>query len=295
MCTRTKYRLVGCCVLVAAALTVTPAAQHNTAKSNWTIKINETRGPVRAVSILASVTTATTEILAGPTNGSDNGYLMFTRLPAGAHGPAMSTLPDDHLMLVLEGKLSVQIGTDKFVVEKNQAASIPRDVPHEIWNDGPEPEAHFDVIAPGSSRDLKSMFKAAQPRKIENAAQFIRTTRVPPQSDMKSGLNGAIFAERKLGYNEQLRIDSTLPGSGGPKPHIHKFEQVYFSVEGETTLTYGLLTYPLPKYSVGIIQPGAVHTNNNRTSAVERHVTVLLPEPLDRSEPLDVEVELKTS
>lgn len=288
---RTKTPAAGCFLLVTA-LAVTLSAQNHTA-NNWTIKINETRGPVRAVSIMPQVTSATTEILAGPANGSDNAYLMFTRLPAGRRGPAMSVLSDDHLMLVLEGRLNIQIGTDKFVVEKNQAASIPPDVPHEIWNEGPEPEAHFDVIAPGSARDLKSMFKAAQPRKIENAARFIRTTKVPMQSDMKPGLNGAMFAERRLGYNEQLRIDSTLPGQGGPKPHIHKFEQVYFSIEGETTLTYGLLTYPLPKYSIGVIQPGAVHTNTNRTSAVERHVTVLLPEPMDRSEPFDIEVELK--
>ena len=289
---RTTLLVAGCFGAVAT-LAVTPAAQDRTARNNWTIRINETRGPVRAVSIMPSVTTATTEILAGPTNGSDNAYLMFTRLPAGARGPAMSTLPDDHLMLVLEGKLNIRIGTDRFVVERNQAAAVPRLVPHEVWNEGPEPEAHFEVIAPGSSRDLKAMFTSAEPRKVENAAQYIRTTNVPVQSAMKPGLNGATFAERKLGYNEQLRIDSTLPGQGGPKPHVHKFEQVYFSIEGETTLMYGLFTYPLPKYSVAVIQPGAVHTNNNKTSAVERHITVLLPEPIDRSEPLDIEVELK--
>ena len=44
---------------------------------------------------------------------------------------------------------------------------------------------------------------------------------------------------------------------------------MYFSIEGETTLMYGLLSYPLPKYSVAVIQPGAVHTNSNKTSAVE--------------------------
>jgi mannose-6-phosphate isomerase-like protein (cupin superfamily) len=284
--------IIGCGLLISG-VTATPAAQNKAGKNGWTIKINETRGPVRAVSIGPSVMSPTTEILAGPANGSDNGYLMFTRLPAGGRGPAMSVLPDDHMLLVFEGRLSVQIGTDRFVVEKNQAAAIPPDVPHEFWNDGPEPEAHFEVIAPGSSRDLMSMFKPAQPRKVENAARFIRTATVPAAADLKSGLNPARFADRKLGYNEQLRIDSTLAGQGGPKPHIHKFEQVYFSVEGETTLTYGLVTYPLPKYSVAIIQPGAVHTNNNRTAAVERHVTVLLPEPVDPSEPLDIEVELK--
>src|SRR2546426_4016011 len=143
---RTTFLIAGC-VGAIATLAVTLAAQNGTAKSTWSVRINETRGPLRAVTIMPSVTTATTEILAGPTNGSDNAYLMFTRLPAGARGPALSILPDDHLMLVLEGTLNIQIGTDKFVVEKNQAASIPRLVPHEIWNDGPEPEAHFvDVI-----------------------------------------------------------------------------------------------------------------------------------------------------
>jgi hypothetical protein len=66
---------------------------------------------------------------------------------------------------------------------------------------------------------------------------------------------------------------------------------VYFETEGTTTLTYGLLTYPVPKYSVAIIPPGVVHTNNNRTTGVERHVVLLLPEPKDRSEPFDIEVE----
>ena len=90
-----------------------------------------------------------------------------------------------------------------------------------------------------------------------------------------------------------MRIDSTLAGSGGPRPHVHKFEQVYFEIEGKTTLTYGLLSYELPKYSIAIIPPGVVHTNGNQTTAPERHVTLLLDELADPNEPLDIEVEFK--
>ena len=68
---------------------------------------------------------------------------------------------------------------------------------------------------------------------------------------------------------------------------------MYFETEGETTLTYGLLTYRLPKYSIAIIPPGVVHTNSNKTNAVERHAVLLLNEPTDRAEPFDVEVEFK--
>jgi mannose-6-phosphate isomerase-like protein (cupin superfamily) len=156
------------------------------------------------------------------------------------HGPALATLQDDHYYLVLEGKMKIEIGTDMFVVEKHQAAVIPLDVPLEVWNDGPEPEAHLEVIAPGSSRDLKAMFKPAQACKVENAVTYIRTPGIPTQAEMKPGLNGVIFAERKTGGNEQMRIDSTLPGQGSPKPNVHKFEQVSFEIEGSTDLTYGL-------------------------------------------------------
>ena len=71
------------------------------------------------------------ERLAGPTNGSDNGYLLFTRMPAGAHGPALFTLPDDHLFIVLEGKMTIQIGTDKFVVNKFEGVQVPPNTPQQ--------------------------------------------------------------------------------------------------------------------------------------------------------------------
>jgi len=36
-----------------------------------------------------------------------------------------------------------------------------------------------------------------------------------------------------------------------------------------------------------------VHTNSNKTNAVERHAVLLLNEPPDRAAPFDVEVEFK--
>jgi mannose-6-phosphate isomerase-like protein (cupin superfamily) len=235
--------------------------------------------------------TASSEILGGPANGSDNGYLLFTRMAPGAQGPALFTLPDNHLLVVLEGRMSVQIGTDTFVAEPWTAVVVPRDVPHRVWNADAVEVRAFEVIAPGSSRDLVSMLTPARPVRVENAAQYIRKGNIPVAGDLKPGLNGYTFASRKLGTAQQMRIDSTLPGSGGPRTHVHKFQQVYFEIEGTTTLTYGLLSYELPKYAIGIIPPGVVHTNNNHTPAAERHVTLLLDELADPNEPLDIEVE----
>ena len=215
-------------VVAMAAVGVTAAAQSGS-KPKWNARLNETRGPVRAADMTTPLgKEAVSEILAGPTNGSDQGYLIFTRMPSGAHGPSLFTLPDEHLYLVLEGKMNIQIGTDKFIVNKYEGVQIPPNTPHEVWNADAEPEVHLEVIPPGSSRDLLSMVKPAQPHKVENAAQYVRTPKVPSQADLKPGLNGTAYASRQTGATIQMRIDSTLPGQGGPKTHVHKFQQVYF-------------------------------------------------------------------
>ena len=273
------------------------SSAHAQARPTWNLTIDNrpyvygtyARSPIRA----ADVTTplgrdAVTEILAGPTNGSNEGYLMFTRMPTGARGPALFTLPDEHFFLVLEGRMGIQIGTDKFVLNKFEGAFIPANTPHEVWNDGPGEERHFEAVAPGSSRDLLSMVTPAQPRAVPNAAQYIRKPTIPAAEGLPAGLNGARFAATDTGAKIQFRMDSCRPGRCGPPLHVHKFQQVYFETEGETVVEYGLLTYRLPKYSLVVIQPGVVHTNRNESTAVERHLTLLMPQ-LTTGEPADVE------
>ena len=269
------------------------------ARPKWNLKIDNSpyvyglyaKGPIRTADLTTPLgKEAVTEILAGPTNGSNEGYLMFTRMPSGAHGPALFTLPDEHFFIVLEGTMNVQIGTDKFVLNKFEGAFIPADTPHEVWNDGPGEERHFEVVAPGSSRDLLSMVKPAQARAVPDAAKLIRKPAIPPAAGLPAGLNGAQFASTMTGAKIQFRMDSCRPGTCGPPTHVHKFQQVYFETEGETTVEYGLLTYKLPKYSLVVIQPGVVHTNRNESTAVERHITLLMPQ-LTNGEPADIEYE----
>jgi len=255
----------------------------------WAVHLSETRGPFRVANLSPLGQAASSEILGGPTNGSDAAYLIYTRMAAGTHGPAMFTLPVDHLYLVLSGKMNVQLGTDKFVAGPDTGVFVPAGVPHEVWNAGAELEAHIEVIAPAPSRDLMSMLKPAEPRRIENADQYVRPAK--PLGTLKEGLNSQPLAARANGSRNQMRIDNVMTGSSGPKPHIHAFEQVYFVKEGTQTLVYGLNTYKVPANSFVIIPPGVVHTNRNEGPGVERHATFLLPEP--EQQPFDIEVELK--
>jgi mannose-6-phosphate isomerase-like protein (cupin superfamily) len=284
-------------LIAAASLTVSAAAQTAPAKLNWTLHLNETRGPIRTADVSAlAAQTAVSEILGGPTSGSDNAYLIYTKMAPGAHGPALFTLPVDHYYVVLSGKMNVQIGTDKFVAGPLTAVVIPANTPHEVWNDGTEPEAHLEVIASANpdkdlSRNLMSMLKPAQPKKVENAAKLIREIKVPAAADLKPGLNRQTYTNRAMGSPITVAIDSTSPGSGGPKSHVHRFEQVYFMVDGETTVMYGLDNPKAKKNDIVIIPAGVVHTNSNQSTAIERHITLLLPEPAQM--PFDIEFEEK--
>jgi mannose-6-phosphate isomerase-like protein (cupin superfamily) len=207
MSMRTKLFVTGLCasVMASACWVMTASAQTGSGALHWTLHLNETRGPIRTADASAPKgKDAVSEILGGPTSGSDNAYLIYTRMPSGSHGPALFTLPVDDYYVVLSGKMNVQIGTDKFVAGPLTGVVIPAHTPHEVWNAGAEPEAHLEVISSAYpdkdlSRNLMSMLKPAKPEKVANAAQYIREIQVPAAADLKPGLNRQTYTNRAKG------------------------------------------------------------------------------------------------
>jgi mannose-6-phosphate isomerase-like protein (cupin superfamily) len=300
MKTRLKPFVAGLFVVLISATTLatTAASQVHEGKLHWKIRLNETRGPIRSADMSApSGNAALSEILGGPTSGSDNAYLIYTRMAAGARGPALFTLPVEDDYVVLSGRMTVQIGTEKFVAGPYTAVIVPPNTPHEVWNAEADPEANFEVISSADphkdlSRDLMSMLKPAQARKVENAAKCIREIKLLAASDLKPGLNGEAWTDVTMGSPIQVRLDNTLQGNGNTKTHVHLFEQVYFGTEGDMSLTYGLESLTVKKGDIAIIPPGVVHANASITP-IERHITLLLPQPPPGSGRIDIEFERK--
>lgn len=253
------------------------------ADRNATFHLSEDRGPIRHVTLSPFTQEVSREILAGPTNGLDSAFIIYTRMAAGARKKGLYTLPVDHTYLVLSGKLNVQLGTDEFVAEPDTLVLVPAGVPHQAWNAGSSPEADLEVVTPAPSRDLASMMKEAKARKVDNAAGLIRVA--PPLGPLKGGvghegLNERVLASRASGSEHLLeRLDDVPPAAGGPSSHLHPFDQVYFVTAGTMTVQYGLGKYEVTPNSLVVIPAGVVHSNLNNGSTVESHVTLLLPEP----------------
>ncbi len=246
-------------------------------------RINETRGPVRPADMAPFKGDSSVEILAGPTNGLDSAFIVHQRLAPGARNTGLYSLPVEHTYLVLEGRLTVQIGSDEFVAEPDTLVLVPAGVPHRAWNAGSVPERDLQAIAPAPSRDLAAMMKPAQPRKIENAAQYVR---VPPALTKLAGgqghdsLNERILAEHSNGTKFLLeRLNDVLPGGGRTEPHGHPFDQIYFVKKGTMTVEYGSFKYTAAANSLVVLPNGVVHSNQNLGSEPQSIVTLMLPQP----------------
>jgi mannose-6-phosphate isomerase-like protein (cupin superfamily) len=276
---------VGCVAALSGSehLNASPRDGGAPASAAGIYHLSQDRGPVRHVDLSPLTQEISSEILAGPANGLDSAFVVYTRMAAGGRKRGLYTLPVDETFLVFSGKLNVQLGTDEFVAEPETLVFVPAGVPHQVWNAGSSPEADLEVVTPAPSRDLPSMMQPAKPSKIDNAAQYIRVP--PPLGTLQAGnrggvgLNERVLASRATGSQHLLeRLDATLTGGGRAETHIHPFDQVYFIRTGTMTVQYGLAKFDIPPNSLLIIPAGMVHSNVNNTPNEESHVTLLLPE-----------------
>jgi mannose-6-phosphate isomerase-like protein (cupin superfamily) len=260
--------------------------------------VSNARGPIRPVGLSAPQGEVTSEILAGPANGLDSAYVIYTRMAARARPRGLYTLPVEHTYLVLSGKLNVQIGTDQFVIAPETLTLVPAGVPHQAWNENAAPEVDFEVITPAPSRDLVSMMRRAEPRKVDNAAQYIRAVAPPEKLAGGTGhdsLNERVLANRATGSEYVLeRLNDVLPGGGRTELHIHPFDQIYFITRGTMTVQYGLATYAAGENTLVLLPAGVVHSNQNKGTSVQSAITLLLPEP-PKGTPLGAGVQIEST
>jgi mannose-6-phosphate isomerase-like protein (cupin superfamily) len=276
-------------LVLAAAIAAGPAAHAQSAAPQLpgsmaaAFHLSGDRGPLRHVDSSPLKGAVSSEILAGPQNGLDSAFIVYTRMAPGARPTGLYTLPVEHTYLVLNGRLTVQIGTDRFVAGPETLVLVPPGVPHQAWNAGTQPEADYEVVTPARSRSLVAMMRPAAARKVPNAARYVHVP--PPLGTLKGGsghdaLNERVLASRATGSEYVLeRIGEVLPGSKSEPSHIHPFDQAYFVRAGTMTIFYGLKTYQLHANTLVIIPAGIVHHDQNGGSSVMSFIQLVIPEP----------------
>jgi mannose-6-phosphate isomerase-like protein (cupin superfamily) len=90
-------------------------------------------------------------LLLQKSDGAEDILLYEAKLEPGDKGMGLhvhSTV--DQFYYVLEGQLSCQIGLQQCTIGPNTLAVLPRDLPHDMWNDSAQVERHLSMVTPGA-------------------------------------------------------------------------------------------------------------------------------------------------
>ncbi len=290
-----RFAAAGCAAFALAGHFLNVAAAQTAAAAREVRVIPEpkVRGLIRPVDIAAFPNTFHSEFVAGPNSGLDSAYLVLSRVPPGGTGPALHTHPVDQFYFVLKGEMKLQLGSDTFTVGPDTLVMIPAGTPHHNWNERATEELHVELFVPPPPLD--KLLSPAEPRKIPNAAALIRHAKAEDFDDSKGPLKGFAtqWLARRDNGSEHLAINvaQVQPKAGGPGLHIHAFDQIYFVIEGTMNVQLGLKQYQVKPNTYIIIPAGTVHRQWNEGPGIEKHLTLLIPEP-KQGEPFDIGVEL---
>ena len=223
--------------------------------------------------------------LVGPKteSGIESCSVICSRVPPGCGGPALHTHPVDQFYYVISGMTNVQIGTETAVVGPDTLIFFPADTPHCNWNTGSEDEIHLEICAPAPNRDRSNVYPAF-PRQVDGISELIRPVNrgIFKPSRMAAGSRSQHLARRSSGSNHVRIVAAEIqPGGGGASLHFHQFDQFYYILEGLLTVQIGLTRHQVGPHTLVVLPAATIHTNDNETDKVERHITFLVPEPED--------------
>ncbi len=188
----------------------------------------------------------------------------------------------DRVLYVIDGELSVQIGTETFAVGKNSAVMLPAGTPHSARIEAGEAE-YLEMLSPFVPGPLVAPADAVP---VADAAGYVNA--VDPAKFKSFGTAGFSLQEmssRAMGAKHMMvNLARVEPAGGGPRNHIHAFDQLYFMLEGRMQVKVGMSEFVAEKHDLVFIPAGTVHTNFNPGPGVERHLMILSPEPMQPSD-----------
>lgn len=184
------------------------------------------------------------------------------KIRRGADGGGIVSRPYERFALVLAGEAWLQCAESREPAPAGSAIFIPSGQPGNIG---------------GSLGALLVEIEAEAQSSSANA----RVVKVDPSRFEGTSFAHQTLIDRTIGACS-MRINTlrVQPGAGSPDFHIHASAQMYIMLEGEMTIDVGRTRFQAGPNSIVVLPPGVVHRNFNGTTEVERHMSLLVPEPI---------------
>jgi quercetin dioxygenase-like cupin family protein len=187
--------------------------------------------------------------------------------------------------------MHARVGAETYVVKPGSLVIIPAGTPHWNWNEGTEDELHFELIvpAPASGTPLVTPLSSSDEGAGEVRIEVVRP--LQEESFDPERFSQVILADRSSGLNTlSLGVFRVPPGGASPGLHVHRFDQIYYMIQGQMELELGLSRYTVEPHTLVVIPAGMPHRNWNASSEPEYHLNLRVPEPLDAEVEWDLPV-----
>ncbi|MCP3731222.1 cupin domain-containing protein [Sphingomonas sp. MG17] len=196
----------------------------------------------------------------------DSGLGVNLRRGGGAE--AAAAVDADRYLFILEGELSIETAAGCEPAARESLVAVPAgavlgmsSTPASLW-------LEFSV-----SRDAPA---------TEASLRHVSMTR----ADLDRFEGGAFAHQQLVGRStgsDAVRVNTlrVAPGAGSPDFHIHDFDQFYVILEGEMQIDIGHRRISAGPMTLVHLPAGLVHRNFNAGPRPERHISLLVPEPLE--------------
>lgn len=206
-------------------------------------------------------------------------YIMASKVPAGVEGAATHVHVADQVYFIVEGTLEIELGDETVVASAGQSVFIPAGLPHHNRNASDADEVHLEIIAPAvpPGQPLATFIDEDSPPDFDGRPAVVSSLGDPVGDRIPmSWLTRRSDGSEHLG----LYVADMEPGKSGPMTHIHDFDQFYFVLSGELQVEVALERHSVLPNSLVVLPAGVPHRQWNESAVAERHLTILVPEPV---------------
>ena len=209
-------------------------------------------------------------------------WVVAVRVPPGYEGPAPHVHDRDQIYYVIEGEMNVMLGDDEHDIGPDTLVFISEGTPHQNRNRGSEPEVHLDLLVPPPPRG-RPPARSAEPTDVAPGTAYVRHVGEDDYTPSHIvGFDMARIANPGTGSHgimvNAARVDAASPGTTW---HIHKFDQLYWVLEGTLSVDVADQHHDVGPGHLVVLPAGVPHRNWNEGPELERHVAFLVPAPTE--------------
>ena len=216
-------------------------------------------------------------------------WVVAVQIPPGCEGPAPHKHDRDQLFHVLEGQMDLRMDGVEYEVTAGSTVFVAAGTPHWHRNRGDVPYVHIDVLVPPPPRGKPLTSTPITESDRGPGTAYVQPAGAPYRPSHVPGFDLATVAGPSTGsHGITINLAKVEKASPGTDWHIHRFDQLYWILEGRLTVEIADQKFDVDPGHLVVLPAGVPHRNHNGGEGVERHVAFLVPAPTEQPFDLDV-------